>query len=62
MPYDVFKAVKGEFFACSSTNLNFCVLRSGRISGSMVTDVGCLIARLYLCTGWPDATSWVSDF
>ena len=41
MPYDVFKAVKGEFFACSSTNLNFCVLRSGHKSMSVVTDEGC---------------------
>ena len=41
MPYDVFKAVKGEFFAWSSTNLNFCVLRTGRRSMSGVADVGC---------------------
>ena len=62
MPYDGFKAIKGKFFACSSTNLNFCVLRSGRISGSRAIDAGYLITQLCLCTGLPDATSWVSDF
>ena len=51
MPCDVFKAVKGEFFAWSSINLNFCVLHSGHRSESAVTSEGCLLAQLDLCTG-----------